>query len=255
MLQQSAMIAFVTGASSGFGAAIARRLVKEGAHVVAASRRVERLELLASELGSCLLPLVLDVRDGDAVEQAVASLPTPFRAVDVLVNSAGLALGIAPAHEASGTDWATMIDTNAKGLALVTHALLPGMVERNRGQIINLGSIAGSFPYPGGNVYGATKAFVEQFTLGLRADLLGTRIRVTNIAPGMCGGTEFSEVRFHGDRARAAQIYQGVRYLTAEDISDTIWWVLTRPEHMNVNRVEVMPVQQAFGPLAVSREG
>lgn len=248
------MIVFVTGASAGFGAAIARVFVKGGHRVVATARRKERLDALAGELGSALLPLELDVRDDQAIAAIPASLPKEFAAVDVLVNNAGLALGLEPAHRALLDDWQTMIDTNVTGLVRVTRALLPGMVERNRGHVFNLGSVAGRWPYPGGNVYGATKAFVRQFSLNLRADLAGTAIRVTDIEPGLCGGTEFSNVRFHGDDAKAANVYKNVQPLTAEDIADSVYWIATRPAHVNVNTIELMPVAQSFGALSVHRD-
>lgn len=247
------MIIFVTGASAGFGAAIARSFVKGGHRVVATARRKDRLEALAAELGDALLPLELDVRDRDAVAAVPTLLPADYAAVDVLVNNAGLALGLEPAHRASLEDWQTMIDTNCTGLVQVTRALLPGMVERNRGHVVNLGSVAGRWPYAGGNVYGATKAFVRQFSLNLRADLLGTAIRVTDVEPGLCGGTEFSNVRFHGDDDKAAKVYADVQPLTAEDIADSVYWIATRPAHVNVNTIELMPVAQSFAGLSVHR--
>ena len=247
------MIVFVTGASAGFGAAIARTFVKGGHRVIATARRKDRLLALSQELGDALLPVELDVRDEAAIESAIASLPEPFSQIDVLVNNAGLALGLEPAHRASLDDWNSMIDTNCKGLVTVTHALLPGMVERNRGHVFNLSSIAASYPYPGGNVYGATKAFVRQFSLNLRADLAGTALRVTDIEPGLCGGTEFSNVRFKGDDTKAASVYKDVQPLTAEDIADSIYWIATRPAHVNINAIEMMPVAQSFGPLTVHR--
>lgn len=248
------MIVFVTGATAGFGAAIARRFIKDGARVIAAGRRGERLDALRSEFGECLLPLLLDVCSRQAVEQSVSTLPAEFAAIDVLVNNAGLALGLGAAHEAEIDDWERMVDTNIKGLMYCTRAVLPGMVERNRGHIINLGSVAAEFPYPGGNVYGATKAFVRQFSLNLRADLFGTAVRVTDIEPGLCGGTEFSEVRFKGDKAKADAVYTGTKPLTAEDIAGTVQWVASRPAHVNINTISLMPIGQAFAPLAVKRE-
>jgi 3-hydroxy acid dehydrogenase/malonic semialdehyde reductase len=248
------MVLFVTGATAGFGAAVARRYVAEGARVIASGRRADRLQALRAELGDHLLPLVLDVRDRGAVERAVASLPPDFAEVDVLVNNAGGALGLEPAQRASLDDWEAMIDTNVKGLALCTRLLLPGMVARNRGHIINLGSVASEFPYPGGNVYGACKAFVYQFTLNLRADLLGTRIRVTDIEPGLTSGTEFSNVRFKGDDSKAAAVYAGTQALTPEDVVDTIHWVISRPPHVNINSIQLMPVCQAFSPFAIKRD-
>ncbi|MBY4771635.1 SDR family NAD(P)-dependent oxidoreductase [Burkholderia ambifaria] len=247
------MIVFVTGASAGFGAAIARAFVKGGHRVVATARRKDRLDALAAELGDALLPFELDVRDRAAVEAVPAALPAEFAALDVLVNNAGLALGVEPAHKASLDEWQTMIDTNCSGLVTVTHALLPGMIARSRGHIFNLGSVAGTYPYPGGNVYGATKAFVRQFSLNLRADLIGTPLRVTDIEPGLCGGTEFSNIRFRGDDEKAANVYQNVQPLTAEDIADTIYWIATRPAHVNINTIEMMPVAQAPAGLAIHR--
>ena len=244
---------FVTGASSGFGKAIARRLVADGHRVVAAARRVAELDALAQELGDQVYPVVLDVRDRAAVEAALSTLPEAFNRIDILVNNAGLAKGLEPAQRADLDDWDVMIDTNCKGLVYCTRAVLPGMVERGHGQVINLGSIAGTYPYPGGNVYGATKAFVHQFSLNLRSDLQGTGIRVTSIEPGLCGGTEFSLVRFNGDQDRVDALYNGVDYLTADDIAESVSWVIAQPPHVNVNVIELMPVAQSFAPLAVHR--
>ncbi len=244
---------FVTGATTGFGAATARRFAADGAQVVAAGRRVALLDALRDELGDLCHPLVLDVRDRAAVARAVATLPAELAAVDLLVNNAGLAAGLEPAARASLDDWDAMVDTNVKGLMYVTRAVLPGMVERDRGHIVNLGSVAGEFPYPGGNVYGGTKAFVYQFSLNLRADLLGTKVRVTAIEPGLSGGTEFSKVRFGGDAAKADAVYRGTTPLSAEDVADAIHWVATRPPHVNVNSLQLMPVDQAFAPFAVNR--
>lgn len=246
------MIVLVTGATAGFGAAMARVFVQNGHRVIAAGRRAERLEDLAAELGPNLLPVKLDVTDKAAIHSALASLPAAWQEIDVLINNAGLALGVKGAHEAPLEDWETMIATNCTGLVTMTHALLPGMVERGRGTIINLGSVAGHYPYPGGNVYGATKAFVEQFTLNLRADLIGTGVRATNIAPGLCGGTEFSNVRLKDDAA-AAKVYEGTTPLTAEDIANTAFWIATLPPHINVNSIELMPICQGFSPFAIKR--
>lgn len=245
-------VVFVTGATSGFGEAIARRFLAEGARVVLTGRRVERLAKLRGELGERAHMVELDVRDRGAVDRVVASLPGDFADVSVLVNNAGLALGVEPAAKASLADWETMIDTNVKGLVYVTKALLPRLVARARGHIVNVGSVAGSHPYPGGNVYGATKAFVAQLSLNLRSDLLGTHVRVTSVEPGMAT-TEFSLVRFQGDAARAAAVYQGVDALTGDDIAEAVWWCTHLPAHVNVNRIELMPTQQAFGPFAVHR--
>ena len=246
-------VVFVTGASSGFGAEIVRRFARDGARVVAAARRFERLEALAAELGDGVLPLALDVTDRAAVERAVADLPAAFADVDCLVNSAGLALGLEPAHRADLDDWDRMVDTNCSGLVYATRALLPGMVSRGRGHVVNVGSVAGSYAYPGGNVYGATKAFVHQFSLNLRSDLHGTGVRVTCIEPGMCGGTEFSEVRFGGDKEKAQSVYAGMQPLTANDIADAVAWATSVPAHVNVNTIELMPVAQSFGAFQVHR--
>nr|WP_030427020.1 SDR family oxidoreductase [Allokutzneria albata] len=245
---------FVTGASAGFGAAIARRFVAEGARVVATARRADKLAELAGELGPNVLPLELDVQDRTAVEAAIATLPAEFAEIDVLVNNAGLAKGLEPAHKADLDDWEQMIDTNCKGLVYCTRALLPGMVARGRGHVINIGSIAGTYPYPGGNVYGATKAFVHQFSLNLRSDLHGTGVRVTCVEPGMCGGTEFSVVRFDGDEGKANDVYAGMKPLSAEDIAESVHWVSAQPPHFNVNTIELMPVAQSFAAFQVHRE-
>jgi 3-hydroxy acid dehydrogenase/malonic semialdehyde reductase len=248
-------VVFITGASSGFGAAIARRFAADGARLVLAARRKERLDALVAEcaaLGAPALAVPLDVRDRAAVERAVASLPVEFAAITVLVNDAGGAHGLEPAHEANLDDWDAMVDTNVKGLLYVTRAVLPGMVARDRGHVINLGSVAGTYPYPGGNVYGATKAFVEQFSLNLRADLAGKRIRVTNIEPGMAE-TEFSLVRFKGDEARARAAYQGFPPLTPDDIAESVRWVAGLPAHVNVNRLELMSVMQSFAGFSIKR--
>jgi 3-hydroxy acid dehydrogenase / malonic semialdehyde reductase len=246
-------VALITGATSGFGAACAERLAREGARVVLAARRGERLAEMARRLGDRALPVVLDVRDRRAVESAVAALPDGFSEVDVLVNSAGLALGLEPAQRASLDQWEQMIDTNCRGLVTCTRALLPGMVARGRGHVVNLGSVAGTYPYPGGNVYAATKAFVHQFSLALRSDVLGTGVRVTSIEPGMAE-TEFSLVRFQGDASRAKSVYQGVQALSAEDVADAVAWCVTRPPHVNIDVIELMPTQQAFGAFAVHRK-
>ncbi|MBN3217576.1 bifunctional NADP-dependent 3-hydroxy acid dehydrogenase/3-hydroxypropionate dehydrogenase YdfG [Pectobacterium polaris] len=249
------MIIFVTGATAGFGESITRKFISAGHKVIATGRRQERLDALKAELGDALYPLKLDVRDRQAIEQAVASLPAEWQTIDVLVNNAGLALGLEPAHKASVDDWENMIDTNNKGLVFMTRALLPAMVERNIGHVINIGSTAGNWPYAGGNVYGASKAFVQQFSLGLRADLSGTRIRVTNIEPGLVGGTEFSAVRFKGNDDKVSKTYDNTTPLTAEDVSEAVFWVSTLPAHVNINTLEMMPVSQSFAGLSVHREG
>ena len=249
----SGRIALVTGATSGFGEAFARRLLAAGARVIATGRRAERLAELEAELSTKhLLIRELDVRSQASVDVLMTGLPADFADVDILYNNAGLALGLAKAHEADLDQWQTMIDTNVTGLVRVTRAVLPGMVARNRGDVINISSVAASYPYPGGNVYGATKAFVRQFSLNLRADLLGTKIRVTSIEPGMAD-TEFSLVRFGGDAAAASKVYQGVHAMSADDVALVCEQVLCLPAHINVNTLELMPVQQAFSPFAVDR--
>ncbi len=228
-------------------------MVKDGYRVIATGRRLDRLEALKADLGEALLPFQLDVSDTAAVAAMPGSLPDGWREVDILVNNAGLALGLSPAYQADLAEWDTMVATNVTGLIHVTHALLPAMVARNRGLVINLGSIAGDYPYPGGHVYGATKAFVLQFSLNLKSDLVGTNVRVTNIEPGLCGGTEFSQVRFHGDTDKAAKVYEGTQPLTSENIAETVAWIVGLPPHMNVNRIELMPTCQAIGPFNIKR--
>jgi 3-hydroxy acid dehydrogenase/malonic semialdehyde reductase len=245
---------FVTGASAGFGASIARRFAADGDRVVVTARRADRITNLAKELGDAVLPVTFDVRDRAAVAAAVAGLPAEFAEIDVLVNNAGLALGLEPAARADLDQWDQMVDTNCKGLTYCTRAILPGMVARRRGHVINLGSIAGTYPYPGGNVYGATKAFVHQFSLNLRSDLQGTGVRVTSVEPGLSGGTEFSVVRFDGDQAKADQVYQGVQPLGPDDVAEAVHWTASLPAHVNINVVEMMPVAQSFGPLPIARE-
>ncbi len=245
---------FITGASSGFGLAAARRFAARGDRVVAAGRRTGRLRSLAGELGrDVLLPLSLDVRDRASVGRVASELPPDFAQVDILVNNAGLALGLEPAQEAELDEWDQMIDTNCAGLVYMTRALLPQMVARGTGHIVNLGSIAGTYPYPGGNVYGATKAFVHQFSLNLRSDLHGTGVRVTSVEPGLSGGTEFSQVRFGGDAERAAAVYAGAQPLTAGDVAAAIEWATSQPPHVNINVIELMPTGQSFAPFQVDR--
>lgn len=248
------MTILVTGASAGFGASISRTLVKAGYQVIGAARRQDKLQDLSQELGAAFLPLEMDVTDTNSVDQALASIPEQWAQIDLLVNNAGLALGMEVAQEANFADWERMIHTNILGLTYVTRKILPQMVQNNKGYIINLGSTAGSWPYKGGNVYGATKAFVRQFSLNLRTDLVGTRIRVTNVAPGLCGDTEFSNVRFRGDEDRAQAVYENISYLKPEDIANTILWLYQTPAHVNVNHIEIMPVSQTFAGLSVTRD-
>lgn len=245
----------ITGATSGFGKACALRFAKEGWQLVLAARRHDRLNHLQQELSgdTPVHIVVLDVRDQQAVTSTLLGLPKTFSSIDVLVNNAGLALGLEPAHESGLSDWDTMVDTNIKGLLYCTRIVLPGMVRRNRGHIINIGSVAGDWPYPGGNVYGATKAFVKQFSRNLRADLFGTAVRVTNIEPGLAE-SEFSVVRFKGNTKKAAKVYAGTHPITPEDIAEMICWVASQPPHININRLEVMPTCQTWGPLAISRD-
>lgn len=247
------MIVFVTGATSGFGEEMARKFAHHGHKVIASGRRRDRLDALAGELGAAIFPVVMDVTDKASISAALASLPVEWRAIDILINNAGLALGVEAAQQASLDEWETMIETNCKGLVTMTRLLLPEMVARGSGTIINIGSIAGTYPYPGGNVYGATKAFVDQFTRNLRADLAGTGVRATNIAPGLSGGTEFSNVRFRGDDAAAAQVYAGTAPLTAADVAETVFWVASLPAHVNINHIEMMPTCQGFSPFAIKR--
>ena len=245
---------FITGATSGFGRACAQRFALEGWRLIVTGRRQDRLAELTGQLADIPIHAVqLDIRDLAAVKAMVENLPEGFGDVDVLVNNAGLALGLEGADKASLDDWETMIDTNIKGLCYLTRCLLPSMVARNTGHIINMGSVAGTYPYPGGNVYGATKAFVKQFSNNLLTDLIHTRIRVTNIEPGL-SESEFSIVRFHGDKAKADAVYKGTQPLRPVDIAEIVYWVTTVPPHVNICTVEVMPTCQSCGPLAVYRQ-
>jgi NADP-dependent 3-hydroxy acid dehydrogenase YdfG len=251
---ESPRVALVTGATSGIGEACVRRFYAEGWHVIGWGRRKERLEALGAELGERFLAQVLDVRDREAMAAALASLPEPWAAIDVLVNNAGLALGLEKAPEADLAQWDTMIDTNCRAVVALTRAVLPGMVARRRGHVVTIGSVAANYPYPGGNVYGATKAFVHQFMLNLRADLLGTPVRATVIEPGMVE-TEFSKVRFGGDESRASKTYEGMDPMTGADIANAVFFCAALPPHVNVNVLELMPTGQAFSPFAVDRTG
>lgn len=247
--------ALVTGATAGFGTAITRRLIAGGHRVIGAGRRTTRLDALQADLGDAFLPWPLDVTDAPALARLPAALPDGWRDPDILVNNAGLALGTAPAQEAKLEDWEQMVMTNVLGLMRLTHAILPGMVARGGGDVINLGSVAANYPYPGGNVYCATKAFVQQFTLCLKADLAGTGVRVSDIQPGLVGGTEFSTVRFKGDDAKAAAMYANTQPMGPDDIAETVAWIVGLPAHLNVNRIELMPTVQGPGPFVVKRHG
>jgi serine 3-dehydrogenase len=243
---------FITGATAGIGAASARRFAKGGYRVVATGRRQERLDALVEELGrETVHPVRLDVRDEAGFDAALAALPGPFRDIDVLLNNAGLAIGTAPAQQGDMEAWRTVIDTNVTALVSVTRKLLPRIIER-RGVILNLSSVAATYPYPGGNVYGASKAFVSQFSLNLRADLHGTGVRVTSIEPGMVE-TEFTIVRTGGDKAASDALYRGLDPMTAEDIAETLFWAATQPPHLNINRIELMPVSQSFAGFQLAR--
>lgn len=248
-------IVCITGATAGFGEACAGRFHREGWRLVLLARRVDRLERLQADLGGDrnvhILPL--DIQDRDALQDGFDGLPAPFKDIDVLVNNAGLGLGQDDMHEADLEDWDTMVNTNIMGLAYCTRMVLPQMVRRGRGHIVNIGSISGSYPFPKGGVYGATKAFVKQFSRNLSADLSGTRVRVSNIEPGMAR-TEFSLVRFRGDREKADQFYDGADLLTSEDIAETVFWVVSRPRHVNIASLEIMPTDQTWGPMYLKRQ-
>ena len=245
----------VTGVTAGFGRAIAELLISKGHTVIGTGRRQEKLDELKRQLGDNFIPLNFDVSDLPATKTALQTLPNDLLTnIDVLVNNAGLALGLEPADKTDFADWQQMVNTNILGLIHLTHEILPSMVANNDGYIINLSSTAGSYPYFGGNVYGATKAFVTQFSLNLRADLVGKNIRVSNIEPGLCGGTEFSNIRFHGDDAKAAQVYDSVQYVTPQDIANMVAWLIEQPKHVNINRIEVMPTAQTFAGLKVVKD-
>ena len=245
----------ITGASSGFGQASALRFARAGRKLVLASRRMDRINALVDKLSdqTDCIGIELDVRDRQAVSKTLSSLPGSFADIEVLINSAGLALGLEGGDEVDLDHWDTMVDTNIKGLIYCTRTVLPKIVSRGGGHIINLGSVAGSWPYPGGNAYGGTKAFVQQFSRNLRTDLLGKNVRVTCLEPGMCE-TEFSLVRFEGDRRKAEAVYDGMKPLSAADIADIIFYITSLPSHININQLEVMPVNQTWAPFAVHRE-
>ncbi|MCK5543015.1 MAG: SDR family oxidoreductase [Desulfobacterales bacterium] len=246
--------ALITGATAGFGEACARLFAANDYKVILTGRREENLKRLKNELDNItdVLTITMDVRLKDKVFSQIENIHEEFRNIDVLVNNAGLALGLGPAHEADIEDWDQMVDTNIKGLMYVTRAILPGMVERGKGHIVNIGSIAGSYPYPGGNTYGASKAFVKQFSRNIKSDLLGTGVNVTNIEPGL-SHTEFSEVRFHGNKAKADSIYKDTLPLVAVDIAEAVLWSVMRPAHVNISSIEIMPTCQAWGPFTINK--
>lgn len=244
----------VTGASSGFGEAITRRFVKEGHRVIAIARRKERLEKLKEELGEACWIIPCDISQYEQIQRLLSEVNKEFAPIDILVNNAGLALGLQKAYECDFRDWEIMIETNVKALCFLTRLILPQMVERKRGHIIMLGSIAGTYPYPGGNVYGATKAFVRQFALNLRADLAGSGVRVSDIEPGLAAESEFSLVRFKGDKQKVEELYKNANALIPEDIAEAVYWVANLPAHININTLEVMPTSQSFAPLNVWKQ-
>jgi len=253
LLDPKSFVVFITGATSGFGAAAARRYVAAGGKVIATGRRSDRLKELQAELGAASCHIIeLDVQDRAAIDTAIADLPAEFAGINIVLANAGLALGLSPAAESDITDWETMISTNITGLVYTVRALLPGMIARGGGHVVTLGSVAGDYPYPGGSVYGATKAFVKQFALNLRSDVQGKNIRVTNIEPGLTE-TEFSLVRFKGDEGKAAKPYENTKAMNAEDIAETIMWSTLLPAHVNVNRLQVMATTQAFGNFDIFR--
>lgn len=248
------MTVLITGASAGFGEAACKLFVQNGYRVIGAARRMDKLSALKDELGENFLPLQMDMTDKNSINNALSQIPEKWQEIELLVNNAGLALGLEPAYKCDFADWEQMIATNVLGLSYLTRQILPKMVAKKRGHIINIGSIAGTYPYPGGNVYGATKAFVKQFSRNLRADLAGTRVRVSNIEPGLCGDTEFSNVRFKWDNEKAAQVYENVEFVKPEDIAEIILWVFRQPEYVNINSIEVMPVAQSYAALSIYRE-
>ena len=245
-------IALITGATAGIGEAVARKFAENGWKLVLVARRIKKLEALANSLQTMCHPIELDIRDRAKVKEKIASIPGEFSKIDILINNAGLALGMGSATESNLDDWDQMIDTNIKGLIYFARSVLPGMVSRDRGHIINVGSVAGSYPYPGGNVYGGTKAFVHQFSLNLRADLLGSQVKVSCIEPGATK-TEFLTVRFKGDAKKADAMLRDANPMSAADVAEVINFVVTAPSNVNINLLELMPVSQAFAPFAINR--
>ena len=248
------MIVLITGATSGIGKSCAELFSKKGYNTILIGRRKKRLISISKKLKNPSLPLQLDVSDKKEVFRTISKLPKNFKKISVVINNAGLAWGVEPAQDADLKKWEAMIDTNCKGLIYMTKAVLPDLIKRNNAHIINIGSVAGTYPYSGGNVYGGTKSFVKQFSLGLKSDLLGTKIRITNIEPGMTN-TEFSKIRYSGDKKKADKVYEKMSPLTGLDIAETIYWCVKRPKHVNINSIELMPLQQGFNFFAVSRTG
>ncbi|CAM2816446.1 SDR family NAD(P)-dependent oxidoreductase [Helicobacter burdigaliensis] len=250
------MVICISGASSGIGLEIAREFAKEGNKIIAIARRKERLEALKQELNAkgilCHI-IACDIADYEKIKQEIEALPKEFANIDVLVNNAGLALGLESANECDFNDWQRMIDVNVSALCFLTNLILPQMVKRKEGHIINMGSIAGRYPYPGGNVYGATKAFTRQFSLNLRADLAGSNVRVCDIEPGLVSDSEFSYVRFKGDGKKVEELYKDSNALKPKDVAKAVFWVANLPKHVNINMLEMMPTSQSFSPLAVFR--
>ena len=244
----------ITGASSGFGLEATKLFIENGHRVIGLARRHDKLQAIKAQLGDHFYPLTADMQDLESIQKGIENLPEPFAKIDVLINNAGLALGLEPAFKANFQDWQTMIDVNIRGLSFITHLILPQMVERNDGYIINVSSIAGTYPYYGSNVYGPTKAFVSSFSQNLRADLVGKNIRVSNVEPGLCSDTEFSNIRFKGDDARAESVYADVEAVTGKEIADILYWLTTQPKHLNVNSIEIMPTMQTFAGLTVHKE-
>lgn len=243
----------ITGASSGFGLEATKLFIQHGHTVIGLARRHDKLLEMKKSLGENFYPLTADMQNLESVREGIENLPEPFDTIDVLINNAGLALNLKPAFDVDFNDWQTMIDVNIRGLSYITHLVLPQMVTRNDGYIINISSTAGNYPYYGSNIYGPTKAFVTSFSMNLRADLVGKNIRVTNVEPGLCSDTEFSNIRFKGDDDRAASVYENVEAVTGKEIADILYWLTTQPKHVNINRIEVMPTMQTFAGLTVAK--